>query len=99
MEHYNYDLAFGITYEFDITRPVNQRVTKLQYHDVNIEDKDEFTVSMNNYRAVGGGNYKEYAQSKTILAGDQSIQDMLVNFFKTNNYLSNSPKLQLQVKL
>jgi 2',3'-cyclic-nucleotide 2'-phosphodiesterase/3'-nucleotidase len=39
VEHYNYDLAFGITYEFDITRPVNQRVTKLQYHDVNIEDK------------------------------------------------------------
>jgi len=99
VEHYNYDLAFGITYEFDITRPVNQRVTKLQYHDVNIEDKDEFTISMNNYRAVGGGNYKEYAQSKTILAGDQSIQDMLVTFFKTNNHLSNSPKLQLQVKL
>jgi len=99
VEHYNYDLAFGITYEFDITRPMNQRVTKLQYHDVDIEDKDEFTISMNNYRAVGGGNYQEYAQSKTILVGDQSIQDMLITFFKTNKHLSDSLKLQLQVKL
>ena len=78
---------------------MNQRVTKLQYHDVDIEDKDEFTISMNNYRAVGGGNYQEYAQSKTILVGDQSIQDMLITFFKTNKHLSDSLKLQLQVKL
>ncbi|MEX0381481.1 bifunctional UDP-sugar hydrolase/5'-nucleotidase [Leuconostoc sp. MS02] len=98
VEHYNYDLAYGIDYEFDISRSVGERVTKLIYQGAEVTDNDVLTVSMNNYRAVGGGNYPKYRQSKTILAGDQAIQDMLTTFFKTNKQLPQTPKLHFNVK-
>ncbi|CAM3202153.1 bifunctional metallophosphatase/5'-nucleotidase [Leuconostoc rapi] len=98
VEHYNYDLAFGIDYAFDISQSIGQRVSKLQYRGVEVQDKDVFTIAMNNYRAVGGGNYTEYRSSETITTGDQSIQEMLIAFFKTHAQLPESPKLQLHVK-
>lgn len=98
VEHYNYDLAFGIDYGFDISQPIGQRVTKLNYRGVAVKETDVFTVAMNNYRAVGGGNYTEYRDSEIVTTGDQAIQDMLIAFFKTNTQLPESPKLQFYVK-
>lgn len=98
VEHYNYDLAFGIDYEFEISRPVGQRVTRLRYQGEHIKDHDVFTIAMNNYRAVGGGNYTEYGQSEALIVGDQSVQDMLMTYFKNNKQLPNTPKLQFYVK-
>lgn len=98
VEHYNYDLAYGIDYAFDISRDSGQRLSKLQYHGVDVQDNDMFTIAMNNYRAVGGGNYGEYGASKTVISSDQSIQDMLITFFQTHKQLPDSPKLQFNVR-
>ena len=98
VEYYNYDLAFGIDYAFDITRPLGQRVTKLKYKGTDVQEDDYFDVAMNNYRAVGGGNYQDYAQSETILTGDQSVQELLVAYFDTHNQLPKTPNLQFLLK-
>lgn len=98
VEHYNYDLAFGIDYGFNVTHPVGSRVVKLQYQGQDVQDTDYFTIAMNNYRAVGGGNYHEYATAETVFSGDQPIQEMLVDYFKTHIQLPNKPKLQFFVE-
>ena len=97
VEHYNYDLAFGIDYEIDVRRPVGHRITKLQYQGKDIQDTDYFSIAMNNYRAVGGGDYQTYANSEIIYTGDKAIQDMLVAYFEDHDQLPNTPQLLLKV--
>lgn len=65
-QHYNYDMWEGIEYILDISKPVGQRVTKLQYAGKDIKKDEQFEVVMNNYRAGGGGNYFMY-QNKPVL--------------------------------
>lgn len=62
---YNFDIIDGLTYEFDITQPnkydhggklVNEtanRVKNIRYQGQLIDDKQEFIVVTNNYRANG----------------------------------------------
>ncbi|MGT2926533.1 bifunctional 2',3'-cyclic-nucleotide 2'-phosphodiesterase/3'-nucleotidase [Streptococcus cuniculipharyngis] len=62
---YNFDVIDGVTYEYDITQPnkydhngnlVNEtanRVKNLRYQGQLIDDKQEFIVVTNNYRANG----------------------------------------------
>ncbi|MGX7052378.1 bifunctional metallophosphatase/5'-nucleotidase [Leuconostoc palmae] len=97
VEHYNYDLVYGLSYTIDVTRPVGNRITNLLYKGNKIEDTDSFSVAMNSYRAVGGGDYQAYAEADTIYSGDQTVQDMLINYFKTQNQLPKTPELQLKV--
>lgn len=62
---YNYDVIDGVTYEIDVTQPakydpsgklVNEnasRIVNLQYDGKPIDDKQQFIVATNNYRANG----------------------------------------------
>ena len=62
---YNYDVIDGVTYEIDVTQPakydasgnlINEnasRIVNLQYDGKPIDDKQQFIVATNNYRANG----------------------------------------------
>ncbi|GGG61610.1 bifunctional metallophosphatase/5'-nucleotidase [Paenibacillus radicis (ex Gao et al. 2016)] len=65
-QHYNYDMWAGIVYELDITRPVGERVVKLERNGSPVVEGDSFDVVMNNYRASGGGDYEMF-QGKPIV--------------------------------
>ena len=56
---YNYDMLQGVDYTIDITKPVGQRIVKLQYQGKDVQDSDKFTLAINDYRMNGGSGYME----------------------------------------
>ncbi|XIF19881.1 MAG: bifunctional metallophosphatase/5-nucleotidase [Acetilactobacillus jinshanensis] len=52
---YLYDMYYGIDYVINVAKPVGHRVTKLTYHGKPVRPDQKFRMTMNNYRAVGGG--------------------------------------------
>ena len=49
------DIYTGVDYTIDLTKPVGQRVTKLQFNGADVTPDQTFRIAINNYRASGGG--------------------------------------------
>ncbi|MGH4050152.1 MAG: bifunctional metallophosphatase/5'-nucleotidase [Clostridium sp.] len=66
LHDYNYDMWEGIEYVIDVSKPINSRITQLNYKNQPLNMEGDYAVVMNNYRAGGGGNYSMF-KGKPIL--------------------------------
>jgi 2',3'-cyclic-nucleotide 2'-phosphodiesterase/3'-nucleotidase len=68
---YNYDSVAGIKYTVDVSKPLGQRINILSLADGSpFEMGKKYTVAINSYRAMGGGNILERG---TELAGEKIV--------------------------
>lgn len=81
---YNFDMFTSpdISYEIDVTQPLNSRIRNLTYKGLAVSDTQEFVVATNNYRASGGGSFPGLDGSKTIYASPDANRDVLIGYIK-----------------
>ena len=82
VEHYNYDYYAGVTYTYDISRPVGQRVTSLSVQGKPVADDDRFTICLNSYRASGTGGYDCYVGCPVVREIGTEMSDLILDYFK-----------------
>ena len=87
-QHHNYDMIDGIEYVADISRPEGERIISLTRNGKPVEDDDEFTISLNNYRASGGGNFDMVLNSETVKEYQSSLVDLLANYILEKKNIS-----------
>ena len=86
VEHYNYDFYAGLWYEFDLTRPVGDRVVTLRkLNGEELADDKEYTLATSNYRATGTGGYECIGKSPTVKSFSDEMPDLLINFIRKNS--------------
>lgn len=95
LRHYVYDIYSGIDYTFDLTKPFGERVVQLDYHGQAIRPDQPLRVTLNHYRAGGGGNYPMYSTHKiehqlptdmTVLIADYFDQHPIVDAIQPTNF-------------
>ena len=82
VEHYNYDYYAGVSYTYDISRPVGQRVTSLNMAGTPVKAGDVFTICLNSYRASGTGGYDCYVGCPVVREIGTEMSDLLLEYFK-----------------
>lgn len=80
-QHYNYDMWEGIDYVINISRPVGERIVKLEYEGKPVVMDERYDVVMNNYRAGGGGDYFMYKDKPVIKEIQIDVSELLANYF------------------
>ncbi|WP_283679453.1 bifunctional UDP-sugar hydrolase/5'-nucleotidase [Lentilactobacillus sp. Marseille-Q4993] len=80
--YYNYDMFEGIDYILDVSRPVGDRVTKLQYHGKDVSPDDTIKIALNRYRASGGGHYPMYTKEKIIKSDHTIISQVILEYLE-----------------
>lgn len=86
VEHYNYDFYGGLEYEFDLTRPVGDRVVTLRKLDGSeLSDDEQYTLVTSNYRATGTGGYECIGKSPTVKSYSDEMPDLLIDFIRRNS--------------
>ncbi|HCM90274.1 MULTISPECIES: bifunctional metallophosphatase/5'-nucleotidase [Vagococcus] len=88
VEHYNYDLYSGIDYCFDITKEKGSRVTQLCYNGQEVKNDDRLEVVMNQYRAVGGGDYFMFGPDKIVREITIDMTELI------SDYLQKYPQIK-----
>ncbi|PAK63744.1 bifunctional metallophosphatase/5'-nucleotidase [Staphylococcus caprae] len=91
-QHFNYDIFAGVHYTINVSRPYGERVSELSINGQPLDENKTYTICVNNYRAVGGGNYDMYAD-KTVVKDIQIDGAQLLINYLSNNDLSHIPQV------
>lgn len=89
---YNFDMLTtrDVTYEIDISEPVGQRIKKLSFKGQVLDDKAEFVVATNNYRASGGGGFSGLDGSNIVIRASQTNRDVVIDYIKRIKNISRA---------
>ena len=52
---FNYDMAQGVSYEIDVSRPEGDRIRNLRFRGQPLAPAQKLRIAVNNYRAGGSG--------------------------------------------
>lgn len=78
--HYNYDYFSGLSYTFDLSKPVRQRVVSMQRNGQDIQPEDRFTLVMCNYRATGAGDFECYLRCPRVKEMQTEVSELILNY-------------------
>ncbi len=81
-QHFNYDMVDGIDYTIKVSNPIGQRIVKMEYAGKPILDDAVFTIVMNNYRAVGGGDFLMVPPCVTVAEINRDMSELLAEALK-----------------
>lgn len=63
---YNFDMAMGVTYDVDLTRPAGDRILNLMWGDRPLAPAQKLRVAVNGYRAAGGGDFAMIRRARKV---------------------------------
>ncbi len=78
---YNYDMAQGVEYEIDLTRPEGERIRNLRYRGRKLEDTQPLRIAINNYRSGGSNGYGMFRDARVLWKSGDEIRDLIVNYY------------------
>lgn len=81
-QHFDYDIYRGIDYTINVSRPIGKRVTKLNYHGHPIAADEQLKIVLNQYRAIGGGDFKMFSAAKIIKEIPREMPELLIEYLK-----------------
>ena len=96
VEHYNYDFFAGISCEFDLRRPVGDRVTKLLYDGAPIGGR-KLTLCMSDYRASGTGGYDFYRKCRVVKRIGSEVPQMALQYLREHETVQIKTRSDLSV--
>lgn len=88
---YNFDIAEGVSYELDISKPVGQRIRNLRYKGKPLGPEEKLRLVTNNYRVNGGGGYDMYKQAPVVFRSSAEIRDLIIDWVERNKVIPAEP--------
>ena len=88
---YNYDMAQGVEYQVDLTRPDGTRVRNLRYRGAPLRDDQPLRIALNNYRAAGSAGYSMFRDAKIVWRSGHEIRELMADYFGEGRRLPERP--------
>jgi 2',3'-cyclic-nucleotide 2'-phosphodiesterase / 3'-nucleotidase len=81
---YNFDVAHGVTYDIDLTKPFGQRIVNLKFKGQPLSPTQKLRVVTNNYRVNGGGGFKSYQNAPVIYRSSEEVRELIIDWVERN---------------
>jgi 2',3'-cyclic-nucleotide 2'-phosphodiesterase/3'-nucleotidase len=88
---YNFDIAEGVTYELDISKPIGQRIQNLRFRGQQLSPTRKLRLATNNYRVNGGGGYTMYKDAPVVYRSSEEIREMIIDWVERNKTVPTTP--------
>lgn len=81
---YNFDVAQGVTYDIDLTKPFGQRIQNLKFKGQALSPTQKLRVVTNNYRVNGGGGFTMYKDAPVIYRSSEEVRELIIDWVERN---------------
>jgi 2',3'-cyclic-nucleotide 2'-phosphodiesterase/3'-nucleotidase len=88
---YNFDIAEGVTYELDISKPIGQRIQNLRFRGQPLSPARKLRLATNNYRVNGGGGYTMYKNAPVVYRSSEEIRELIIDWVERNKTVPVKP--------
>ena len=88
---YNFDIAEGVTYDLDISKPVGQRIQNLRFRGQPLSLSKKLRLATNNYRVNGGGGYTMYKNAPVVYRSSEEIRELIIDWVEKNKTVPTKP--------
>jgi len=78
---FNYDMAEGVEYEIDLSKPEGQRIVNLRWKGQPLRPDQGLRIAINNYRAGGSGGYDMFRDAKVLWRSSQDIRSLIISYY------------------
>jgi hypothetical protein len=88
---YNYDMAAGVSYEIDLTRPAGDRIRNLRWKGAPLASDQKLRIAVNNYRAGGSAGYGMFRGAKLLWRSNDDLRSLIVAYYTERGRLPAKP--------
>ena len=88
---YNFDIAEGVTYDLDISKPIGQRIQNLRFRGQALSPTRKLRLATNNYRVNGGGGYDMYKNAPVVYRSSEEIRELIIDWVERNKTVPATP--------
>lgn len=89
-EYYNYDMYEGVEYAIDLQKEIGQRIVRLNFKGHQVKDDEILEIVVNQYRAVGGGNYPMFSADKIVREITVDMTELIADYLKKHPIIEAS---------
>lgn len=76
------DMAYGVGYEVDLTRPAGDRIQSLTFQGKPLDPAQRLKVAVNSYRLAGAGGYEAVHLARRVWSTQQTIPALLARWVR-----------------
>src|SRR5215831_1602148 len=84
---YNFDMADGVTYVVDATRPEGDRIVNLSFQGAPLDTTRKLKVAVNSYREYGGGGFPAFAHAPHLWRSSLTIRELIAGYLQKHGAL------------
>src|SRR5205085_3940352 len=88
---FNYDMAEGVQYEIDLTRPEGDRIRNLSWKGKPLAPDQKLRIAVNNYRAAGSAGYTMFVDARVLWRSRTAIRDLMIQYYTERKDLPVEP--------
>lgn len=88
---YNFDIAEGVTYDIDLTKPYGSRIQNLRFKGAPLDPSRKLRLATNNYRVNGGGSYTMYKGAPVLYRSGEEIRELIIDWVERNKQVPTEP--------
>ena len=88
---YNFDIAEGVSYVLDVTKPFGQRIQDLQFEGKPLAPTQKLRLATNNYRVNGGGGYTMYKGAPVVYRSGEEIRELIIDWVERHQTIPTEP--------
>lgn len=89
-EYYNYDMYEGVEYAINLQKEIGQRIVRLNFKGHQVKDDEILEIVVNQYRAVGGGNYPMFSADKIVREITVDMTELIADYLKKHPIIEAS---------